>query len=217
MHATETKSSSTDQIEESLIAIILGAMTLITFANVIARYVFNSNILWALETTVFLFAWLVLIGASYAVKKNMHIGVDIIVRAMPPAMQKYLAIVAVIACLAFSFLVMYGAFQYWLPFAGDRAWYEVDDIPMPEALQFLSQSMNEGERWEKLPRFVPYFCLPLGFTLLSLRFLQVARRVLSDDQVFLVASHEVEENIADDKDNSNTADSNNDVVKQESH
>ena len=77
--------------------------------------------------------------------------------------------------------------------------------------------MNEGERWEKLPRFVPYFCLPLGFTLLSLRFLQVARRVLSDDQVFLVASHEVEENIADDKDNSNTADSNNDVVKQESH
>ena len=217
MHATETKSSWTDQIEESLIAIILGAMTLITFANVIARYVFNSNILWALETTVFLFAWLVLIGASYAVKKNMHIGVDIIVRAMPPAMQKYLAIVAVIACLAFSFLVMYGAFQYWLPFAGDRAWYEVDDIPMPEALQFLSQSMNEGERWEKLPRFVPYFCLPLGFTLLSLRFLQVARRVLSDDQVLLVASHEVEENIADDKDNSNTADSNNDVVKQESH
>lgn len=217
MHATETKSSWTDQIEESLIAIILGAMTLITFANVIARYVFNSNILWALETTVFLFAWLVLIGASYAVKKNMHIGVDIIVRAMPPAMQKYLAIVAVIACLAFSFLVMYGAFQYWLPFAGDRAWYEVDDIPMPEALQFLSQSMNEGERWEKLPRFVPYFCLPLGFTLLSLRFLQVARRVLSDDQVFLVASHKVEENIADDKDNSNTADSNNDVVKQESH
>ena len=51
------------EIEESLIAIILGLMTLITFANVIARYVLNSNILWALEATVFLFAWLVLIGA----------------------------------------------------------------------------------------------------------------------------------------------------------
>ncbi len=44
-----------DEIEETLIAVILGLMTLITFANVIARYVFNSNILWALETTVFLF------------------------------------------------------------------------------------------------------------------------------------------------------------------
>ncbi|MCB1833593.1 MAG: TRAP transporter small permease subunit, partial [Geminicoccaceae bacterium] len=48
-----------DAIEESFIAIILGLMTVITFANVIARYIFNSNILWALETTVFLFAWLV--------------------------------------------------------------------------------------------------------------------------------------------------------------
>ncbi len=44
----------TDRIEETLIAGILGAMTLITFANVVTRYGFNQNILWALELTVFL-------------------------------------------------------------------------------------------------------------------------------------------------------------------
>ena len=49
----------TDWIEETSIAACLGLMTLITFANVVARYVFNDNILWALELTVFLFAWLV--------------------------------------------------------------------------------------------------------------------------------------------------------------
>jgi len=65
-----------DEIEETAIAVILGLMTLITFANVIARYVFNSNILWALELTVFLFAWMVLLGVSYAVKRNAHLGVD---------------------------------------------------------------------------------------------------------------------------------------------
>ena len=43
-----------DQIEEMLIAGILGAMTLITFANVVTRYGFYKNILWALELTVFL-------------------------------------------------------------------------------------------------------------------------------------------------------------------
>lgn len=53
-------------IEETAIALILGAMTLITFCNVIARYVFNSNILWQFEATVFLFAWLVLFGVSIA-------------------------------------------------------------------------------------------------------------------------------------------------------
>ncbi|MXW85312.1 MAG: TRAP transporter small permease subunit, partial [Boseongicola sp. SB0667_bin_21] len=52
------RASWADAIEETLIAALLGLMTLLTFANVIARYVFNSNILWALELTVFAFAWL---------------------------------------------------------------------------------------------------------------------------------------------------------------
>ena len=34
-----------DTLEETIIAILLGLMTLVTFANVVARYVFNSNIL----------------------------------------------------------------------------------------------------------------------------------------------------------------------------
>ena len=34
-----------NQIEETFIAIALGLMTLVAFANVIARYVFNDNIL----------------------------------------------------------------------------------------------------------------------------------------------------------------------------
>ena len=46
-----------DAIEETIIAVLLGLMTLLTFCNVIARYLFNSNILWALEVTVFLFAF----------------------------------------------------------------------------------------------------------------------------------------------------------------
>ncbi len=69
-----------DSLEETLIAALLGMMTLITFANVVARYGFNSNILWALELTVFMFGWLVLLGASYAVKKSTHLGVDAVIR-----------------------------------------------------------------------------------------------------------------------------------------
>ena len=78
----EEKNSWVDHIEENLIAIILGIMTLLTFANVVARYVFNSNIFWALELTVFLFAWLVLLGATYAVKKTSHLGVDAIINML---------------------------------------------------------------------------------------------------------------------------------------
>ena len=182
-----------DHLEESFIAIVLGLMTVITFVNVVARYVFNDNLLWALEVTVFLFAWLVLIGVSYCVKKNLHLGVDVVVNLLPPKLKRLAAFAAVAACLAFAVLILKGSWDYWYPFATKRAWLETDDVPMPEFLQFLKDSMNEGERWEKLPRFIPYFALPLGMALLTFRFLQVAWLVFKGELDLIIASHEMEE------------------------
>lgn len=185
--------SLTDRIEEALIALLLGLMTMITFANVVARYVFNSNILWALEATVFLFAWMVLLGVSYGVKKTFHIGVDVVVNAMPTGTRKAMTLLAVAACLAFSILLLKGSWDYWYAFVTKRAFLETDDVPMPAFLQFLAVWLNEGELYEKLPRFIPYFILPLSMALLTLRLLQVGWRVLNDRQTLVIAGHEVEE------------------------
>ena len=182
-----------NSIEENFIAVTLGLMTLVTFANVVARYVFNDNILWALEATVFLFAWLVLVGASYCVKTRAHLGVDLLLNAFAPPLARFLAIVAVLACIAFSVLLLIGSWEYWYPFVGKRAWYEVDDILMPGFLQFLADWLNEGERYEKMPRFIPYFCLPLGSALLTFRFLQAGWNVVTGKQLLVIASHEAEE------------------------
>lgn len=186
-----------DSIEETSIAICLGLMTLITFANVIARYVFHGNILWALELTVFLFAWLVLMGMSYGVKKHVHIGVDVLINAAPPPVRRVLAVVAVALCLTFAVLLLIGSWDYWYPFASDRAWLETEDIPMPGFLQFLSDWMNEGERYENLPRWIPYLALPLGVGLLLLRFLQQAWLIVSGQSDRIIASHEAEDLVAE--------------------
>ncbi len=184
-----------DNIEETSIAVCLGLMTLITFANVIARYTFNSNILWALELTVFLFAWLVLMGASYAVKKHIHIGVDVVINMVSPQARKFLAILAVIACLNFSVMLLIGSWDYWYPFVTERAWLETEDIPMPESFMFLADWLNEGERYEKIPRFIPYMALPLGMALLTFRFLQLGWQILKGDLDKIIASHEVEDEL----------------------
>ena len=182
-----------DQIEETLIAVLLGLMTLITFANVVARYVFNDNILWALEVTVFLFAWLVLLGASYGIKHSLHIGVDVLVKSLPPGPRKVLSLIVVAACLAFGLLMLKGAWDYWSPFIGKRAFLETDDVPMPEFLQFFSDWLNEGERYEKLPRFIPYAVLPLSMALLTWRIVEVGWDILRGRREFLIAGHEAEE------------------------
>lgn len=193
-------------IEETLIALLLGLMTAVTFANVVARYVFNSNILWALETTVFLFAWLILIGASYCVKTRAHLGVDVVLHMVGPGARRVLALLSVAACLAFSVLLLIGSWNYWAPFAAlpeldgsfrDQAWYEVNDIPMLDFLRFIEGPMNAGEAYEKLPRFIPYAALPIGLLLLTLRFLQVAWRVLRGETDLIIASHEAEELVED--------------------
>ena len=207
--------SFTDRIEETLISAILGVMTLITFANVVARYGFNKNILWALELTVFLFGWLVLLGASYAVKKGSHLGVDIVVNILTSRSRRVLGLVAVAVCVAFSFLMLKGAWDYWANFANlpgtegrwfplgfeekyrDKGWYEVNDIPHPAILGWMETVFNEGEEYEKIPRLLPYLVLPLSMALMLFRFLQAAWALWVGAADRLVASHEVEDEIQD--------------------
>ena len=202
-----------DRIEETLIALLLGLMTAVTFANVIARFVFNSNILWALELTVFTFGWLVLLGASYAVKKHAHLGVDAILNMLPPAPRRVLALIAVGCCLVFSLLLLKGSYDYWAVFADlpptygrwfptgfdfdarSQSFYEVDDIPMVAPLRFLEDLINYGEYYEKLPKVVPYFVLPLSMLLLVIRFAQAGLQILRGEADRIVASHEVEDEI----------------------
>jgi C4-dicarboxylate transporter DctQ subunit len=202
-----------NEIEETAIALILGIMTLITFTNVILRYGFNTGLIWGLEMVSFLFAWLVLFGISYAVKVTAHLGVDAIINLFDTRVKRVLAIIAVAVCIAYAFLLLKGAWDYWAPFAGldsttgrwfptgfansrDQAWYETNDIPMPEFLRFLEASMNQGEEYEKLPRFIPYAMLPFGAALLLFRFIQAVVRIVKGTQATIIVSHEAEDDVA---------------------
>lgn len=195
--AAHRKTGVIDLIEETAIAVILGLMTMITFANVVARYIFNSNILWALELTVFLFAWLVLLGMSYCVKITAHLGVDAVLNIVSPKARRLLTLLSVAACLAFCLLLLKGSWDYWWKFATTASFLETNDVPMPGFLQFLSVWMNEGEAYEKLPRFIPYAVLPFGMALLTLRFLQAGWRVWTGEQDLIIASHEAEDMVAE--------------------
>ena len=200
-------------VEETLIAVILGLMTAITFANVVARYVFNSNILWALEATSVLFAWLVVIGASYAVKTSAHLGVDAVINMVSGGARRALGVLSALVCVIFAALLMKGAWDFWAPFAElqpttgrwfptgiddvrGQGWYEVNDIPMPGFLnQPLADAFNMGERYEKIPRFIPYAVLPFACGLFLYRCVEALVGILTGVRAQLIASHEVEDEI----------------------
>jgi len=204
-----------NEIEETAIALLLAAMTIITFVNVVLRYGYNTGLIWGLEMVSFLFAWLVLFGASYAVKTTSHLGVDAIINLFGPTGRKVFGLIAGAVCIAFACLLLKGAWDYWANFANlpqttgrwlptgleemrrtsFRGWYEVIDIPHPEWLRWIEPMMNEGEAYEKIPRFIPYAILPFGMALLLFRFVQATWRIWTGVSQSLIVSHEAEDDV----------------------
>lgn len=200
--------------EEGTIALILGVMTVMTFVNVVLRYVFNDAIIWGPEVTLVLFAWLVLFGMSYAVKITAHLGVDAVVNMLPHGPRRAMALLSGALCILYAVLLLKGAWDYWAPFAGleqtggrwfptgfittrDRAFYETDQIPFPAILSFLEPLINQGETYDKLPRVVPYVILPVGVALLLFRFVQATLDVARGRRQALIVSHEAEDAVAE--------------------
>ena len=55
--------------------------------------------------------------------------------------------------------------------------------------------MNEGEDYEKIPRFIPYAILPFGMALLLFRFVQATIRLIRGEAESLIVSHEAEDEV----------------------
>lgn len=64
------------KIEDWLTVLVMGALALITFANVIARYFTNQSFAWTEEFSVFLMIVLALVGSSAAVARDRHIRIE---------------------------------------------------------------------------------------------------------------------------------------------
>ncbi len=161
-----------NRLEENFIALLLAAMTLITFSQVIARYFFNSGVVWALELTTYLFAWLVLFGMSYGVRVGAHIGVDAVTRLLPSTWQRIFAIFAALLCMIYCTLLFIGGVEYV---------YKIYDLGI------LSEDLPVGQ-------WIPYSILPIGLALLFFRFTQVIFQILTGQQSTLLAD-EVKEAI----------------------
>ena len=64
------------RIEDWLTVIIMAALALITFANVLVRYFTNSSFAWTEEISVFLMILLALVAGSAAVARDQNIRIE---------------------------------------------------------------------------------------------------------------------------------------------
>src|SRR5438045_2320249 len=86
------------EVLKAAIAMCLAAMVVLVFSNVVLRYVFNSGIAISEELSRWLLVWLTFLGAIVALRQHAHLGVDTLVRTLPPRGR--------FACFVVSYLLM---------------------------------------------------------------------------------------------------------------
>lgn len=94
---------------EMLMALMLAAMVLLVFGNVVLRYAFESGISVSEELSRWLFVWLTFLGAIVAVKDRAHLGTDMLVSRLPPLGKKLCLIVGQLLMLWITWLVFRGS------------------------------------------------------------------------------------------------------------
>ncbi|HEX9779458.1 MAG TPA: TRAP transporter small permease [Geopsychrobacteraceae bacterium] len=119
-----------NSIEEAIIALLLATMTLLVFVEVVLRFGFGTGMMWAQELTLHLSAWMVLFGASYGIKVGSHIGVDALVKILPPLARRIVGGAAVAACLFYCGLFAKGAWVYLAMMY--KIGIELEDMPIPK-------------------------------------------------------------------------------------
>jgi TRAP-type C4-dicarboxylate transport system permease small subunit len=103
------------------IALCLAAMVVLVFSNVVLRYAFNSGIPTSEELSRWLLVWLTFLGAIVALRQHAHLGVDSLVRALPPRGKFICFIASYLLMLYADFLLTLGSWKQAVLTYGDSA------------------------------------------------------------------------------------------------
>ena len=103
-----------DHIEEWLITLLIGVATIIIFVSVVHRYaagfdvpglqdwLLSLNLGWAQELCIILFVWMAKFGAAYGVRTGIHVGVDVLINQLQPALRNKFVVFGLAAGALFT-------------------------------------------------------------------------------------------------------------------
>lgn len=102
------------KIEDWLTVIVMALLALITFVNVVVRYLSNQSFAWTEEISVFLMIVLALVAGSAAVARNRHIRIEAFADGGTAARRRALArFGALMVALLFALLAVLSTRLVW--------------------------------------------------------------------------------------------------------
>lgn len=93
--------------EDDFCAIILLIMLILTFINVIARYIILASMPFVEELTCVGLMILSILGAATAAKRQAHLGLSVITDLLPKTAQRIIALICDLLSAAFCAAIVY--------------------------------------------------------------------------------------------------------------
>ena len=91
-----------DHLEEYILVSSLIFTVFLVFMQVVMRYLFQNSLSWSEELARYVFLWQIWLGASYAVKEQRHLRIEIIKDLVPRNKQKHIEFVTLLIWFCFS-------------------------------------------------------------------------------------------------------------------
>lgn len=141
-----------NSFEDGICAIVLFVMLILTFINVIARYVLLASMPFVEELTCVGLMILSILGAATASKRGAHLGLSVITDLLPKTAQSVIALICDILSAAFCAAIVYLGY-------------------LMVQNQFANNVLSMGMSW---PVWLYGIWLPIGGAVLFIRQIQLA-------------------------------------------
>jgi TRAP-type C4-dicarboxylate transport system permease small subunit len=114
--------------------VIVGALVLLVFSGVLARYVFNYSLAWSDELAALCFVWLTLLGSVAALRRRTHMTIGFFPRLFGPAGQRRVGLYVMAAILFFLVVMIWQGITLTRATMSDRSAV----LRLPVGLTYLS-------------------------------------------------------------------------------
>ena len=154
-----------DRFERGLVAanrwlliLLLLAMAIIIFSNVVLRYSTGDSIIWAEEVARHMMIWVAFLGAGLALRFGGHVAIDNLHRAVSTRTARVMRTVVVLGLSAFFVFMAYASSDY--------VW----------RTRFQSTAATD------IPISFIYAAMPVGFVLMLAHLLLIARKYILEGE-----------------------------------
>lgn len=144
-------------MEDAVLVVILSGMILLAFGQIVARNFFSFGFIWSDELLRMLVLWIAVAGAVAASRTDKHINIAVLDRFLSPKLNDRVKIIVDLFTAGVCAVVT------WYSISFVHTSYEYEEVLLGN-----------------VPAWLPQLVLPVGFGLISWRYLLASLKRLAE-------------------------------------